>query len=274
MAVGDEEHFALKGSLTLLRSPRRCLGAWQSSGYSSRRGPEYLILARDLWGEEGERASGFFLLQQNVNLLSWMTGIILNLFTAHLLGFLDPELSLVPWMTLALSCLVCFPGIPSTSVACWSTPTHPQVWPSLLRTCYVPGARKAKMPKAQSQPLRPSGSEKFHYVVGGVTEARRWGGLTAQTSWFRRRQARQGVLNVVTSHPTKKERQNIWDKGSNKNKGIDCSGTASSVTAEGRSKEVWQEMRLEWWVGLSEWSLPAVGNLDLILCHSSKWMTL
>lgn len=83
MAVGDEGHFALRSSVTLLAAPREVFRSPERQwGFKQKRAGE------TTWPLQGRgrgrgRVISFLLLQQYVNLSPWTAGILSNLFTAH-----------------------------------------------------------------------------------------------------------------------------------------------------------------------------------------------
>lgn len=158
--------------------------------------------------------NSFFLKSLGIKgLLSWTIGIIW-ISSLPTPCFLRPKLLRVPQRTPVMSCT--FPVVPSISSACWSPPTHPQIWPNLLRFFYEQGCIWHS--------VRPWGKSVWESSLAGrgVTMAPRGGGWTAQPWWVRGRQTRQEVLDEVTSHPVRKERKSISDTGESKSKAQTC----------------------------------------------------
>lgn len=85
----------------------------------------------------------------------------------------------------------------------------------------MPGARKAKMPKAPSQSWR--WSEQVCYAGGGAAAAGRRGRGTAPPAGQGQTPGKE--WDRAAPSPMGKERKSISDKGNNQSKSADYSGT-------------------------------------------------
>lgn len=190
-------------------SPRRYLGAWQSSGVQEEGGRrEYLILSRDMWGKEGERAPAFSGCSR-----MWMYYLgQLTLFESfpspHSVQS-TPDCSWLPEQLMHM-CPVPFPVIPSTSLACWLS-----LILSFHQICWGPLVRQGPgQPRGVRHRLSPGGDQllgnEFHSVVESMT-------LDPSVKWLRwGRWARIWVLGMAMSHPfsTMRRTEHFRQRGS------------------------------------------------------------